>query len=80
MKKLSNEEKYENFKKREKISIAIIINSIITIILAILSLVIKLDITFALIFFCITYILKNKIAKLEDEVKEPEKDKKNKKK
>ena len=58
MSKITNGKNVENFEKRERLRIAIIITSIITIILAVLSLTIDLGIGYALVFFFITYYLK----------------------
>lgn len=84
MGKITNGQNVENFEKREKLRIAIIITSIITIILAVLSIAIDLGIGYAIVFFCITYYLKWKRNKLEivesDLVKAKKEAKKTKKK
>ena len=57
MKKLRNEEKYLNYKKRKILRTLIIIFSIVTLILAVLSLLKVIDIVWAIILFVFSHIL-----------------------
>lgn len=76
MSKLTNGQNVDNFEKREKLRLAIIVTSIVTIILAFLSLAIDLGIGYALVFFFITVILKRMRNKTEVEISEELKKKK----
>ena len=64
-KKVTNTENVDNFEKREKLRIAIMIMSGVTIVLALLSLTIKLGFVYAIISYIITHVLISMRNKLE---------------
>lgn len=78
MNKITNGKNVENFEKRERLRIIIIITSIITIILAVISLILNLNfkeellgnlvMLAALIFFLITAILKRMRDKVQIQI------------
>lgn len=64
MKKLNNEQKYNNYKKIVILKITIILLLICTVVLSILSLTIKLSIIYPLITFVTANVLKKYRSKL----------------
>ena len=63
--KVTNTQNVDNYEKREKLRIAIMIMSGVTIILALLSLTIKLGFGYALVSYLVTHVLISMRSKLE---------------
>lgn len=77
-KKIDDNQKIENYRKREILRLVIMIMSILTIVLAILSLTIKLGFGYAIISYIITHVLISMRNKLEIKEEKETKTKENK--